>query len=175
MSYTGSTNLMLRFAQIGACVIFALLGTSCSSFDSHGHDETIRGQCLRVVDGDTFIFTDGADDFRVRLTRIDAPDRGQPYFSESKSELGRMIIGERLVVGREGVDRYQRLLGEVYVGKRNINQVMVEKGLAWHYVKYDKGGDLADVQDTARVAKKGLWSEDGPVEPWLYRRQKRAR
>jgi micrococcal nuclease len=175
MSYPGSTNLIQRLSQIGACAILALLGTSCSSFDDHGYDEAIRGQCIRVIDGDTFILKDGGGDFRVRLTRIDAPDRGQPYFSESKTELARMIMGEQLVVGKEGVDRYQRLLGEVCVGGRNINEVMVEQGMAWHYAMYDKGGDLADVQDVARVAKKGLWSEDDPLEPWLYRRQKRTR
>lgn len=43
-------------------------------------------------------------------------------------------IGEKevLVVWKEK-DRYDRILGEVYVGKRHVNLEMIQEGMALHY------------------------------------------
>ena len=70
---------------------------------------------------------------------------------------------------------YGRVLGDVYLGDRHINQEMVQDGLAWHFKKYSSAKELADAEDEARKAKKGLWVDKEPVPPWDYRKQKRVK
>jgi hypothetical protein len=54
---------------------------------------------------------------------------------------------------------------------------MVNTGLAWWYRKYADEQSAADqliyaaAEQTARAAKRGLWSTPDPMTPWDYRHQ----
>jgi endonuclease YncB( thermonuclease family) len=75
-------------------------------------------------------------------------------------------------VQKTGVDQYGRTLGVLWVDSVNINLLLVEEGLAWHFKKYSKDKVLADAVIRARNAKKGLWNDSTAVAPWEWRKRK---
>ena len=56
------------------------------------------------------------------------------------------------------MDRYKRILGDVYIGKRWINVELVSEGMAWHYKYYSKDKTMAAAEVKAKAAKLGIWS-----------------
>ena len=61
--------------------------------------KVIIGKCTRVSDGDTIhVVTDGNVKFKVRLDRIDAPEKDQPYGKESTAYLTSLIRGKTIRV-----------------------------------------------------------------------------
>jgi micrococcal nuclease len=82
-----------------------------------------------VVDGDTFVTS---PESTVRLIGINAPERGRPFYLESKNALKALIEG-RLVEMEADVqdcDDYGRLLRYVYVDGEMVNARMIEDGFA---------------------------------------------
>ncbi|MCB1882060.1 MAG: thermonuclease family protein, partial [Gammaproteobacteria bacterium] len=70
-------------------------------------------------------------------------------------------------------DRYQRLVGRVFLDGRNINAEMVADGAAWVYRKYSDDPELLELERQAREQGRGLWAlqEDQRVAPWEWRRR----
>lgn len=48
------------------------------------------------------------------------------------------------------------------LGRRHVNQEMVQEGMAWHYVQYSNSKEL----EQARQAERGLWAIKDPIPPW---------
>ena len=77
--------------------------------------KVIIGRCTKVSDGDTIhVVTDGNVKFKVRLDRIDAPEKDQPYGKESTAYLTSLIRGKTVRVEWQKKDQYGRVLGIVY-------------------------------------------------------------
>ena len=74
--------------------------------------KVIIGKCTRVSDGDTIhVVTDGNVKFKVRLDRIDAPEKDQPHGKESTAYLTKLIKGRSVRVEWQKKDKYGRVLG----------------------------------------------------------------
>ena len=56
------------------------------------------------------------------------------------------------------MDKYKRILGNVYIGERWVNVELVSEGLAWHYKYYSKDKTMAAAEVKAKAAKLGIWS-----------------
>ena len=95
---------------------------------------------IRVYDGDT-IKAEGYDiEIKVRLVGIDAPEisrkkrqPGQPYSQQAKKYLADLVLNKIVDIKGYGLDRYNRILGVIYLYPRNINLEMVKAGLAEVY------------------------------------------
>ena len=137
--------------------------------------KVIIGKCTRVSDGDTIhVVADGNVKFKVRLDRIDAPEKDQPYGKESTAYLTSLIRGKTVRVEWVKKDQYGRVLGIVYLDKADINLQMVATGNAWHYSYFDKTAEYASAEAEARQKRRGLWSADEkPINPYEWRRSKR--
>jgi endonuclease YncB( thermonuclease family) len=78
--------------------------------------------------------------------------------------------------GPHTIDRYGRLIGLVYVDGADAGLQMLRQGLAWYYTRYlpeataDIQSSYRQAEGEAREQRRGLWSDPGQVEPWLYRR-----
>ena len=132
------------------------------------------GKCTRVSDGDTIhVVTDGNVKFKVRLDRIDAPEKDQPYGKESTAYLASLIRGKTVRVEWQKKDQYGRVLGIVYLDKTDINLKMVETGNAHHYSYFDKTPAYAAAEAAAKSKKLGLWAAENPINPYDWRRSKR--
>ncbi|KAK8508223.1 hypothetical protein V6N12_019402 [Hibiscus sabdariffa] len=111
--------------------------------------------------------------YRIRLRGIDAPENAMPYGKEAKQELVKLVNGKCLRVLVYGEDRYGRCVADVYCNGIFVQEVMLKKGLAWHYTAYDQRVELATWEKKARARKVGLWAQSNPEKPWEWRKDKR--
>jgi endonuclease YncB( thermonuclease family) len=130
---------------------------------------SLQGKVVRVADGDTITLLVDRQQIRIRLNSIDAPERGQDFAQRSRQALSDLAFGKEARVETHGKDRYGRVIGDVYVDRKLVNEIMVRDGWAWHYVKYSKSPKLAQLELEAREAKQGLWAGKNPIPPWEYR------
>jgi endonuclease YncB( thermonuclease family) len=133
--------------------------------------EIIRGSVVRVVDGDTFIVSDGGELIKVRLTHIDAPEKDQPFGSNATDYLKSACLDTDVVIYTDKKDRYGRYLGLALTNQGDtLNLNLVRAGLAWHYKKYSADSSFSKAEQQARVTGMGLWLDSSPTEPWEWRR-----
>ena len=78
----------------------------------------------RAIDGDTLSCSDGT---RVRLRGVDTPERGEPRWREARQELQRQIDRGWVNVIPHHSSR-GRIVGDVYVGGRNVGRAMDQAG-----------------------------------------------
>lgn len=134
-------------------------------------------QVVGVSDGDTItVLRDDKTQVKIRLHGIDAPELGQDFGSKAKFALSKLTWKHQVTVQPKGTDRYGRTIADVFLEDgASVTRELVAAGWAWHYVKYapdDK--DLARLEEEARTARRGLWSDPKPVPPWEWRAARRA-
>ena len=131
--------------------LLSLLLLSLSLFSAE-----IKGKVVAVTDGDTITVLDEMDkgNFKIRLDKIDAPERTQPFGSKAKQFLSSLIFGKQVSVRFKEIDRYGRVSGVIYRDGAEINLVMVQNGYAWHYSYYDKTPAYIQAEKQARQIKK---------------------
>ena len=131
----------------------------------------IAGKVVGVADGDTITVLDGnKNQHRIRLLHIDCPESNQAFGTKAKQALSDKVFGEQVVIRWSERDRYDRILGDVHVGKRWVNAEMVKDGFAWHYKQYSKDETIAKAETEARALKLNIWSQANPTPPWDFRR-----
>lgn len=92
-----------------------------------------------VVDGDTIdILVDLGFKIqskqRVRLARIDTPERGQPGYAIACDFVKDAILGKPVIIKTEKVSKWGYYLAEVKLEDgKNLNDTLVQAGLAKHY------------------------------------------
>ena len=135
-----------------------------------------EGRVIKVIDGDTIWVKTNNKHIKIRLSYIDAPELKQTYGVRSKNFLTNLILDKNVQINANKKDRYNRHLGEVYIHSVNesvfVNAKMLKSGNAWIYLKHRDNSYLKNLENYARIKKIGLWSEETPVEPWIYRRSK---
>ena len=126
----------------------------------------------KIVDGDTVHVFYQDEVYKIRLTEIDAPERDQPYGSNSTEYLKSLLKEGMVDVDISGTDRYGRKLGRLYWRGMDINRELVSAGYAWVYDQYVTDNSFYENQSKARNSKKGLWEDQNPLEPWNWRKLK---
>lgn len=157
------------FGRIEAIFQAIVLFFVCFSLTFAG--ESIHGKVIGVHDGDTLtMLVDGNKKIKIRLAQIDAPESSQAFGQKSKQALAKKTFGKDAVIIQETVDRYGRIVGDVFVSGENINEIQVKQGMAWVYRQYAHDKSLVYAEMLARNNRIGLWSESNPVPPWDFRR-----
>jgi endonuclease YncB( thermonuclease family) len=135
----------------------------------------------RVIDGDTLIVrAKDAEDIKIRLYGIDAPESGQEG-GEAATKSLRSLQGRQVTV-RE-MDTDPRMVALVEHEGKSVNLEQVTRGQAWYYAHYCKEqpicGEIEKAEAAAREAKRGLWAKGWfwenkgePVPPWEWRKAK---
>ena len=138
-------------------------------------------QAVKVSDGDTLNVQKVENGkfvgeiVKIRMFGIDAPEKTQDYGIESKQALEKLVNGKILEIEEKNRDRYGRTVAVVYVNGKNVNEEMVKNGNAWWYQEYDKKDTkMQAYQENAKKNKLGLFGKRGYVEPWNYRKEKKA-
>jgi micrococcal nuclease len=130
----------------------------------------------RVVDGDTILLASGA---RIRLQGINTPETVKPDWpvepwGPEASQFTKDFIEHahhhvRLTFSLERKDRYDRFLAFVWDGDVMLNEELVRAGLAQARMDYRYSGimkhRLAQAQDEARSAHRGIWSGSKVAQP----------
>jgi endonuclease YncB( thermonuclease family) len=142
--------------------------------------EVLSGRVVEVGDGDTIVVSDSLHRrHTVRLAAIDAPEYTQPHGRQSRANLARLVEGHAVTISYHRRDRWQRLVGKVYVDGRDVNARQLLDGYAWHFRRYRREQPRAEWQvyraaeQHARRQKLGLWADGRPVPPWKWRQVKR--
>lgn len=149
---------------------------------------TLRGKVVAIVDGDTLLVKDSKKKSHlVRLFAVDAPDRGQPFYFESRNHLRKLAKNKNVVVDWEGHDKTCRArkvppkecpkVGRVLLPDgTDANLAQVAKGWAWHDERFLSEQPTPDrtqymeAQDKARVKVQGIWKQKVPIPPWERRK-----
>ena len=113
-----------------------------------------------VIDGDTAIILCGSalqlKEDRVRLLRIDTPEKGEEDYRVARDVLEQLLTGQEFTLAfeapdQEERDKFNRLLAYIFVDGVNINIEMVRQGQSRFWKKYGEekrgiwgGGDTHD-------------------------------
>ena len=89
-------------------------------------------------DGDTCTTTEGE---KIRLACIDTPElrgkKADPIPAKAARDyLNDLVAGSIVTINRITEDRYRRTIAELYKGPMNIQEHLVEKGIASIYERY---------------------------------------
>lgn len=168
-------------ALIPGIIVASMLGFDYEKLlkTSPRSNPDIYGTEVRLVeakDGDTVQLEKGMP---IRLVGIDAPEKGKPFYNESRALL--MELVEDKVIEVEYVqkqnDNYGRLRGYLFVkcdypnqkycldGEINVNVALVGNGMAkmkieksFVSLKPDYSKELQEAEIEAKEKKLGLWS-----------------
>ena len=100
----------------------------------------------------------------------DAPERDQPYSKES-SDFLKQYLYKDAILKANGVDRYSRTLGVLYINNEDINLLSIKNGCAWHFKRYSNDIQYSQAEEYAKKNKLGLWALPNPVPPWEWRKK----
>lgn len=137
--------------------------------------DTLTGKVVGIKDGDTIVVLVDRHEVVVRVSGIDAPEKMQPFGDRSKQAMSDCAFSKQALVEWRKTDRYGRTVGKVIVDGVDCGLQVVEKGLAWHYKAYAKEQtetdrvSYASAEERARSSRFGLWSDAGPIAPWIFR------
>ena len=144
--------------------------------------ETLTGTVVRIADGDTLTILDRDNrQHRIRLAAIDAPERRQAFYDVSKQNLAKLAFGRVASVEWHKHDRYNRIVGNVWVAGEDVGLLQVRAGLAWWYRDYAREQSPTDqklyeaAELGARQQRIGLWRDAMPLEPKLWRHPRISR
>ncbi len=127
----------------------------------------LAGAEPRVIDGDTLEL----DGTVYRLNGIDAPEHGQRCGNwdcgkAATETLVELVKGHDVTCDPITRDGYGRVIATCFADGADIGADMVDKGLAWAFVKYS---DAYVTEERAAQRKvRGVWS-DSYTPPWEFR------
>lgn len=141
----------------------------------------------KVYDGETIKAKGHGAEIKIRLAGIDAPEicksireTGQPFSRKSKEYLAGLVLNKTVEIEGYGYQRYNEILGSIFLDGESVNLKMVRAGLA----EVNRGNSPSDLEfepfvkaeNEARSAKKGIWIKgDKYVSSKVWRKMKRAR
>lgn len=122
---------------------------------------------VRVIDGDTL----DMDGTIYRLNGIDAPEHGQTCGGwacgkASTETLVELVKGRDIACDPVSRDGYGRIVATCYADGADIGAQLIDKGLAWAFVKYSD--TYARREAAARRNARGIWTGRF-TPPWEYR------
>ncbi|MEW6140324.1 MAG: thermonuclease family protein [Thermodesulfobacteriota bacterium] len=130
------------------------------------------GLCVSVQDGDSIKVMCRDHAMKIRLYGIDCPERGQPFGTRARQFTSSLVFKKVVEVEPITIDQHGRTVAWVTVEGKNVNKELLRAGLAWwsrRSAPHDR--ELANLEDAARKARVGLWSDPHPVPPWVWRKR----
>lgn len=132
--------------------------------------ETFTAQVIAVLDGDTVIVQQAGKKTTIRLAGIDAPEKLQEFGIASRDALAALVLRKEVRVTAKTVDDYGRVVALLQIGRINVNEEQLRRGMAWEYSHYHSDQALIALQAEAQHARRGLWAGAKPVPPWEFRK-----
>lgn len=176
-------QLPKRFQGKFGVMLFSLIGILLFAFfeepparatDSAFPKSTLRTNCVleRVLDGDTLTAECDGRYLKIRLSGIDAPETGQAPWGAQATEALARLMPKNFQMQSQGTDVYQRQLGILYDGTRDLNLEMIQKGQAVAYRHSDTPKHYYAAEQEAKRQKIGIWSKPGhQQDPKRWRRE----
>lgn len=170
---------MIPFKKTIFFLLISIVLISMIRFQVHLNDQkglvqptkqTIRGQVTKVIDGDTIEvkFLNEKKE-KVRFLLIDSPEtvgKQQPFGQEAKLYITELLLHKEveLQIGLKERDKYGRLLAYIFIENRNIQELLLSKGLARVAYVYDPNTEFVEeyckMERIAQEKKIGIWSTE---------------
>lgn len=148
---------------------FALLGLLLSGMV--WAKEMIAGRVITIVDGNTLeVYTPENETYKILLFGIDCPELGQEYGEKAKQLLEELILNKNVSVEIQGKDRWGNRLGIILIEGVDPREELLQKGLAWTSERNPIEA-FEIMKEKSKEKRKGLWREENPMPPWIFRRQ----
>ncbi|TDQ35234.1 thermonuclease family protein [Aureibacillus halotolerans] len=137
--------------------------------------QVVNATVTRIVDGDTIEISFDGKEESVRLLLVDTPETVHPnepvqlFGPEASAFAKDVLAGEVVQLEYDGPikDKYDRLLGYIWIDGQNYNQMLLEEGLARYAYVYDPPykyqDDFVAAEEIARDEGIGIWSIPGHV------------
>lgn len=128
---------------------------------------------LKIYDGDTMTLNCSGRKVKTRLYCIDAPEIKQRPWGKQARDTLRMIAPRTVSLRKVDMDKYGRIVGEVYVpgATESLNLQMVKQGQAAVYRQYCNSFGYYKAEQQTRDLNQGIWRQAGAHQrPWLSRR-----
>lgn len=132
-----------------------------------------KGVVVNVIDGDSIVVKNGDNDEEIRLINIDAPELNQQYGRWAKDYVTMFTRGREVTVrhNRQYIPG-KALVGEVFLEDgASLNEMMVSEGVAWFDSIHFKNEKTKILEEKARNSRKGLWRQNNPEPPWIWRKK----
>jgi micrococcal nuclease len=135
--------------------------------------QTRLATVTRVSDGDTLWvrLEDDGKRRKLRIVGIDAPELCQPHGEQAREALATMVLGRQVEIESRYDDVYGRALSRITQDGQDVAQWLVLHGHAWSPGFRWHPGRYAQAQRQAAAARTGLWAQDEPIEPRVFRQQ----
>jgi len=154
-------------------MLFAIIGNVFAD-DNENATQQISGKAF-ALDGDSIVIKK----IKIRLNGIDAPEFSQECLNAksqhykcgliSKNFLINLLKNQEVVCHYQKLDIYNRILGDCYIDKLNINHHLLSNGMAIIYDFNDATKQEIELEKTAKEQQQGIWQ--GAFElPKTYRK-----
>lgn len=126
---------------------------------------------VKVIDGNTLeVYTSDKETVTILLNNVDCPEPGQAAAEKAIEFTKKMVLKKKVNIRLDGKDRWGNKLATVVLNNgKNLNDELVKNGLAWAGLSADK--KVVSLEEEAKARKLGLWENEDPTPPWVYRRQ----
>jgi micrococcal nuclease len=147
------------------------------AFAVFAQTQFVRVKVVDVHDGDSMTVKDQTKrTFKIRLVGIDAPELKQKDGGKARNALNKLLKKDKqnIVVKTFKLDRYNRILAQVFVGEIDVNLEMVKLGWAWLYeIDWKIPPEYHESFQTARQNKLGIFRRGDVIHPSEFRKQQR--
>jgi micrococcal nuclease len=134
---------------------------------------------LRIYDGDTVLVKSGNYKFKLRLSKIDSPEKGQRFFGSTRDaglvakKCFQKLLQkeERLILKIEKWDMYGRVLGDI----NELSFKSIQEGCStlYPFAEFDSKREKFRYLKALKIAKasrRGLWQYGGFLQPKIWRK-----
>jgi endonuclease YncB( thermonuclease family) len=152
-------------------IFLFFLFLSCGNNKEYEIENQIKGQVIKIKDGDTIDILFNGKPLTIRFAHIDCPEKKQPFGMVAKKFIAEKCFGKIVTILNENkFDRNKRLIGVLINDQgENLNKELLKAGLAWHYLKYSNDTSYSNLEAIARLNKIRIWSDPNPTAPWVWR------
>jgi endonuclease YncB( thermonuclease family) len=143
---------------------------------------TYEVSLLRLIDADTAEVKLGAQKLRIRLSKLDAPEKGQPFYNgQGNAGLFALACAQKVVDKRRKFslviykkDIYGRYLGDL----DSLSYQLVKAGCSGLYPHAEFRNQkekwvFLQALDLSKRQGLGLWARGGYLRPQLWRKRHR--
>ena len=153
--------------------VLLTLATSMFSFTN----QPLCGKVISVIDGNKIeVLTNDGDKLLIKLNEVDSPELGQEFGDEALAYTSKFCLNKMVEIDVVGKDRKGIRLGIVRLSNgKQLNTSLLKSGLAWYSHHCIDLCEMKLIETKAKKKKLGLWIDENPTPPWIYRRQQSMR
>jgi endonuclease YncB( thermonuclease family) len=133
-------------------------------------EEVSTGTIVRVDDGDSVVVREASLPIRLHLEGVDAPELSQPFGSQARDYLSRLVMDKAVSVRvRSRAPRDGESRAQIELNGADVSALLLRNGMARYCGRHSEDSVLRQAEAEARKAGRGLWATPDAPSPWQHR------